>query len=474
MKYLPIIFGIDFNDNIPMLFGSFCKFIYYSHKNNWPLIVQEQYLSSMKKYNNDFLDEVFEINEIKPITDALLSNTESYKITKEETNLVIKEFGNKNIAWINLMNKKSNQLYKILDQKLKIILKKHKDLKAIIVWRHNHTISLIAKKYGLKLIEMELSAVRKRAYEFGLSYFQFSKKYSKEELNKRYNRFMSELSKYKNKLPVLTRKEIQNMILSKDRLNSLKNDEMYDFGIALGLNGDYETLSSNSPKNEDMLKEILKIENPKNILIRKHPLDANYKFKNEEKFNIDNSKSSIDFITKCHRIVSSVSNTNFEAMILGKTCYTLGNMPFARFSYENLNYNDEYVINLYDLNFLVFCYYVPYSLCLEQDYLDFRLSNPSEIDIYMRHYDYIIKKYIQKDCRKSDFADLSIRSKYLRKKCVIDDLNNKLKNMDDERKAVLVSNEELNFQINDMINSKSWKLTEPLRKLTKYISKMKK
>lgn len=49
-------------------------------------------------------------------------------------------------------------------------------------------------------------------------------------------------------------------------------------------------------KNENMLKEMLRIEKTEKILIRKHPLDANYKYNNEEKFNIDDSKSSIEFI----------------------------------------------------------------------------------------------------------------------------------------------------------------------------------
>ena len=223
--------------------------------------------------------------------------------------------------------------------------------------------------------------------------------------------------------------------------------------------------------NEDMLKEILKIENPENILIRKHPLDANYKFDNEEKFSIDNSKSSIEFITKCHKIVSSVSNTNFEAMIFGKTCYTLGNMPFAKFSYKNLNYNDEYVINLFDLNFLIFCYYVPYSLCLNQEYINFRLSNPSEIDIYFKHYNYIMKKYGSN--LNKDIVTTSIRERYIDTKEKIDDLKKSLEQSEIEKKNILISAEELNNQIKSMTNSKSWKLTEPFRKLARYIRREK-
>lgn len=471
IKCLPIVFGIDFNNDIPILFGSFCKFAYYSYVNKWPIIAQEQYFDTFEKYNKDFLKEVFDINEIGQVNDDMLSKLDCYKIDSNQTNKVIEEFHDREKAWISLMNVMSKSLYSTLDLYIEEILKKYKNVKTIIVWRHNHTITLLAKKYKLNVIEMELSAVRKRTYEFGLSYFQFSKKYSDVELNKRYDKFANELSKSKKKIPFLTRKQIQNLILSEDKLKLLKNGEMYDFGIALGLNSDYETISSNSMKNEDMLKEILKIENPENILIRKHPLDANYKFDNEEKFSIDNSKSSIEFITKCHKIVSSVSNTNFEAMIFGKTCYTLGNMPFAKFSYKNLNYNDEYVINLFDLNFLIFCYYVPYSLCLNQEYINFRLSNPSEIDIYFKHYNYIMKKYGSN--LNKDIVTTSIREKYIDTKKKIDDLKKSLEQSEIEKKNILISDEELNNQIKNMTNSKSWKLTEPFRRLARYIRREK-
>ena len=471
IKCLPIVFGIDFNNDIPILFGSFCKFAYYSYVNKWPIIAQEQYFDTFEKYNKDFLKEVFDINEIGQVNDDMLSKLDCYKIDSNQTNKVIEEFHDREKAWISLMNVMSKSLYSTLDLYIEEILKKYKNVKTIIVWRHNHTITLLAKKYKLNVIEMELSAVRKRTYEFGLSYFQYSKKYSDVELNKRYDKFANELSKSKKKIPFLTRKQIQNLILSEDKLKLLKNGEMYDFGIALGLNSDYETISSNSMKNEDMLKEILKIENPENILIRKHPLDANYKFDNEEKFSIDNSKSSIEFITKCHKIVSSVSNTNFEAMIFGKTCYTLGNMPFAKFSYKNLNYNDEYVINLFDLNFLIFCYYVPYSLCLNQEYINFRLSNPSEIDIYFKHYNYIMKKYGSN--LNKDIVTTSIREKYIDTKKKIDDLKKSLEQSEIEKKNILISDEELNNQIKNMTNSKSWKLTEPFRRLARYIRREK-
>ena len=141
MKYIPVTFGIDFNDDIPMLFGSFCKFACYAAKNGWPIIAQEQYFDTLKKYNQKFLEEVYEINEIEVLNDETLNNLDKFIIKKSQTNKVIKEFGNKNDAWIKLMNEKSEELFSILDNKINDILKIYNDIGAIIVWRHNHTVS---------------------------------------------------------------------------------------------------------------------------------------------------------------------------------------------------------------------------------------------------------------------------------------------------------------------------------------------
>ena len=119
MKCIPIIFGIDFNKKIPILFGSFCKFAYYSYVNKWPIIAQEQYFKSFKSYDKSFLKEVYDINEISKIDDNILSSLDSYKISIHQTNHVIEEFFSKEDAWIKLMNKKSIYLYKILDNYVK-------------------------------------------------------------------------------------------------------------------------------------------------------------------------------------------------------------------------------------------------------------------------------------------------------------------------------------------------------------------
>ena len=468
MKSLPIVFGIDVKDDFPIFFGSFYKFAYYCNENNWPILAQEKYYVDPKYYEKKYdinLIQVATINEIPKISKNMFSNIDKYTITTEETNSIIEEYSDIDNAWIKMMNTPNNKLVKLLSLKIMDILKQHPDLKNIIVWRHNESISQVAKKYNLTVIEMELSGVRKPNYNFGLSYFQFSNKYSEKEFNKRYENYQKEIKL--KEFPYLTRKELVSLLISKKEINNIVEEE-YDVGVALGLRNDYETLSTNSITNENILKDLRGFESKNDILIRKHPANYNYNYKYENLYTLDNSVSSIQFVSKCKKIISSVSNIALEAMILGKTSYTLGKMPFVKFCYNNLNYNDEFVISIEDLNFLIFSYYVPYELALSEEYINFRNTNPSEHDIYMYHYNYILSKY---SYSKKNITIFSSRKKFLKNKKEIELKETEINNVNVEKNKIQYERDYYKEQINQILNSKSWELTKPLRTITKLFRK---
>lgn len=473
MKCIPILFGVDVKDDFPIFFGCFYKYLYHCKENNWPILAQEEYYVDPKYYQKNYsidLKIVSKINEIPNISLKMFENVDKYTITNEETNDVLSNYKDKDEAWIKLMNNYDEKLASVLDAKIKRIKSKYKDLSYAIVWRHNETVKSVLKKYDIELIEMELSGVRIPSYNFGLCYFQYSNKYDDKEFNDRHKKFIKETMV--KKVPMLSRKQLINLLLTKKEINNMR-DEEYDVGVALGLKRDYETLSTGSITNEEILEQLSMFEDNSNIIIRKHPANYNYKYKNEEKYIIDNSVSSVQFVSRCRKIISSVSNIGFEAMILGKTTYTLGKMPFKAFGYSSLEYNDEYIINVNDINFLVFGYYAPYDLALKKEYIKFRSGNPSEYDIYMYHYNYIMNKYSINKCYNTSVHDI-----YINRKNIKDNLENKIVKMNKEINVLKedvefleTENNRLKQDIDNIINSKSWKVTKPLRKILGKINK---
>lgn len=101
---------------------------------------------------------------------------------------------------------------------------------------------------------------------------------------------------------------------------------------------------------------------------------------------VDKSLDSIQFIKKCRQIVTINSSTALEAALLGKKVTVFGEASFKMLS----GLDDERQIRE-RLNFLVFGYLIPYSLLFDKDYYNWRLSGPSETEIYLYHYHYYVQ-----------------------------------------------------------------------------------
>ena len=461
MKCVPICFGIDVKDDFPIFFGAFYKFAHYCALNGWPIIAQEEYFEKPTYYEKKFpidLKKIANINEIPNINKIDFDKIDKYSISLEETNKVLSNYKNKDEAWVQIMTEYDDTLFKILDKRISKIVKKYQDLKYIVVWRHNETITKLAKKYNLEMLEMELSGVRKPSYNLGLCYFVHSNKYSRDELDERYEKFIKDIKG--KKLPLLSRNDLISLMVSENELNNMFKEEDHEFGIALGLRNDYDTIATKSIKNEDILKQIVNYRNESNILIRKHPANWEYKYALEDKFDLDKSISSIQFLSRCHKIVSSISNLGVEAMLFGKTSYTLGNMPFSRFCYTDLDFNDEYVISVQDLNFLLFCFFVPYSIALTQEYIDFRAKTKNEYEIYMYHYNYIMKHLKNKKNKEYVLSNNYNYGITKRKQ-----MEERINNFDQEIKKVIDEKNAIQAERDSMLNSRSWKITKPLRRL---------
>ena len=511
--YLPIVFGFEVYNEIPIFIGFFYKFVEQALKYNWTIISQEKYFEDPiiieKKYNYS-IEKCLEIHEVSSMNKEILNKVKKYIIPEEIGNEIINMSGSIDNAWINLMNKEYEALKQYLKATIKTILNKN-EIKAILVWRHNESISAVAKELNISVIEMEFSTIRKNYYNENISYFQFSNKFSNKEFTKRLNNY----KKGKKFKYILTRKEILALFLKKDYLNyivKLEQPEIYDYGVALGLKKDFEAKSMNCMENIDTINFSLNMSNKKNILFRPHPSSESQLPKD---INIDSSENSIEFILKCRRIISCLSNISFEAMLYGKTSYVLGTMPYDVVAIKN-SVEEESVVSLDILNYILFGFYAPYSIMLEKEYLDFRMENPSEFEIYKKHFEYYIeKKCISKKVLnlngtkrfskileglnyynilkqikigKNDFYQENIdnlkkiqiceEKNYILKrelhniKSYNEKLQNELKNIKNRNEILKQQMSETELELNNchetiskILNSKSWKITAPFRKL---------
>lgn len=483
--YVPIIFGYEIYNEIPVFLGFFYKFVTQCLKYNWPIIAQENYfvdpVEIEKKYNYK-IENCFFYHGSNKLTFKDINSLDKYVIPKDVSNEIIKQCGNIDNAWIEIMIKKFDILEKNIYDMLNIIKEKYKmPIKAVLLWRHNETIYQLCKKMNIKVIEMEFSTFRYPFYNERISYFQFENKYSTKEFNNRYNKFLN-LHKKKSNIPILSRKEILSLFLAKENIeyiNRLDDPIIYDIGLAFGLDKDYESKAMKELSNKELYSGFKGLYDENKTLLKFHPSSIHKSIKNS---NIDNSKFSADFILKCRRVASVLSNIGLESMLFGKTSYVLGNMPFRNVCIYDFEYSDE-ITNLLSLNYIVFGFLTPYDLMLDENYLNWRLTFPDEIEIYMKHLNYYLKK------RKIPLKVLKLKGIERLKKMleimgyknvlnlkntnyfkIISELNCKVQNLNKKVNELNYQLDIKNKEIYNLLNSKSWKLTKPIRTIMNVIN----
>jgi hypothetical protein len=103
---------------------------------------------------------------------------------------------------------------------------------------------------------------------------------------------------------------------------------------------------------------------------------------------IDDSPTSTDFILACETILTVSSGIALEAALLGRRVVVLGDSAFvlaADSSFEREPRRRRAADQLRALNFLVFGYLVPLELMFDAEYTRWRLSRPSELEIFRYH-----------------------------------------------------------------------------------------
>lgn len=474
---VPIIFEMS-EEHVPYLW-IFYKYMDFCLKNNYPIIALEEYFSSPDNLKEG-QDSVFKkiengynyLWEFREPTDELLEKLKKYPITKKEENKICKPYKSKLDTLTNLIKERNNDFEKLIQDKIDLIEKESKEkIDVLLTWVWTPSLDYIAKKNNIKLITGELSTYRRNTYNKCLGYFTFGNKYDATRTTEEYNQFKKDIKKYN----MFTRKELLALFLSTDCLKYLKMlsyKPSYEFGIDLGLVNDPFMNTYPKYSNETIIKKCSALVGESRIICRTHPMRPS-----KTKFsNMDKSPNSVEWILKCQRIVTSISNMGYEAMLYGRSSYILGGlMPFVPEAIETLDYLDDHIASIMFLNYTTFAYYVPYQLMFDKDYILWRTKkNPSIKEIYDYNLNYILEKSnLTKDIFKKN-SDARIKTILIKVHGLttkeanefIKELNsNDVERLEEKQKELTNQVNGLREELYNILNSKGWKLLERLRKL---------
>jgi hypothetical protein len=511
--FVPFIFTLDPTDDALYLWY-FYKSLNNAKKNHSPMIAQEVYYTDPDLFRRmgrtEVLDNDAKVNEYDIPCQEDIDKVQKYIIPKELENILIGEAGSYTSAWIRLLKERwpvfEDFIGKLLDD---IIAANEEKIEGIIVLcTHIPSLSYLAEQRGIPVIYLEWGPLRDHTYR-KTGYFDRIGINRENELEKKYLKFREETKT--TPVKQLSRKEILSLFLDvkfMDCINLLDIPPEYEIGIATGGIYDHSNFIYSSFMTDlDLMSFARRSFKNKDILVRTHPgIPTIIKTLPDQ---LDHSATSMHFICRCKRVAVLRSNITFEAMLLGRTTFTLGVSPFTFKSHRTINVSDQEIADLEFVNFVVFAYLIPFEMIDDIEYFRWRLTQPTETEIYNRNLDYylscrgmgrdvlelleterlkrmlavqgfglegrVIDKSTEEMPNKNmDYnygSSLEYNEKLQYVKSKIDIANMRYAQLENRLNVLEDENNELTKKINKIVASPSWKLTYPLRRLRGFYSK---
>ncbi|MBQ2799426.1 MAG: hypothetical protein IJF09_08575 [Ruminiclostridium sp.] len=261
-------------------------------------------------------------------------------------------------------------------------------------------IDTLAEKYGIPVICGGKGPLRS-PYYIETAYFNFGDVYGTDECEHRYNQFMKE---WNEPFEFFTNEELLAIFLDKTYLPYLK---YYDVPPTLEMSvaGTYcvmPTLFSKTMANDiEIIREVQE-KFPGKYLFRPNPADpfeAKYHLPDAV---IDKSAPSLLAILASKRTASMGSNILFDVMLWNRvSCCKTDLFPFGFMCEKTYGAEAEKKAPVSFLNFFCFAYLPPFELAWDIDYIRWRLTNPSEMEIFRYHMEkFLEQKGIDTDCVK--------------------------------------------------------------------------
>ena len=210
---VPFLFNLyEYSKDKPMLLWIFYKYVNFCLKYNMPIIAQEDFFKDPNIY-------------IKNNHSATRTNLMDYNVPKKEdfdriskyiiTNdiLNIKKYSSSQLHFI-LLKKRNKKFEKVITDVIdEIENKENKKISAISTWISFPSLEFICKSRNIKLINYELSSIRKGIFNETLGYFSFNNKYSSKQFKNNYSSLKDV------NLNMLSRSELLSLFLKTDFYN---------------------------------------------------------------------------------------------------------------------------------------------------------------------------------------------------------------------------------------------------------------
>lgn len=295
----------------------------------------------------------------------------------------------------------------------------------------------VARKFSIPVIHFEVGPLRAPVY-LGTGYVDFSGVNGNTEAHSRYLKVADDFQVQ------LTMPELHRFF-AQVPLPENKVTE-FDVGLVMQVEDDSNIIAySHGFNNLSLIAYSQTLCSVDKLLIRAHP-GSRFQLKTGSA-RVDESPNSLEFLYRCQQVLTINSSVGLEGLLLQKPVQVLGDS-----SYSFIADAESESERVNRMAFYLLFYLVPFDLIFDQEYLYFRLSKPSEIEIFNYHMNYYLSEtdtLAGVDEMSRNFGDLvsknikrgnDIRSEMFR---VIDEQN---QSMDNKQQLITSLEEQLQQQ----------------------------
>lgn len=353
------------------------------------MVAHERYFMDVEQFyaqilSREQLKSTAEFLEFDMPEQSDLEKIGKYVISQKFEDDMLTHFESRMDCWTYLLSKEYEPLTDIIDEIFDSIEQDYSEnIEAVLCFYEPISLRRAAERRGIKVIHQEGTTFRTPFYRMA-GYFDFKEGYGRGELEERYYKFKEEI-KDKN-VYLFSAKEICALFMTGQGLSQLHlfdSEPQFELGIgitdySLGVN-----LKSTLINMEEILLEARK----------RYPMDQ---ITTRSRYRVtgcdDDSPSSFHFVLKCKRVAALRSNISFETMLLGRTACIYGDSPFAFMGNKGINDTTDKKVPLDFINYTTFGYFVPWEMLRDVEYIRWRLSMPSELEIYERNMEYYLSQ----------------------------------------------------------------------------------
>lgn len=370
----------------------YLKNLLHCKENGWILITHEYLWKHFEEIQQDITPRLFNDFEMRPFTAEEVKDVEQYFIPDELFEEIEQQAGSRTEMLFQLSSSSNDVLEKTLQSVITKIYSKHPNEKIDGVLYSLETwepVRRVCVNNMIPLIPYSFSSIRKpHGYQQTLYHANINTYlHTSKEAERRYNHYVA-ASIFE---PIFSHRELI-AILGKERtlpLIPLMNAEpKYEMGICTEcFSITPQFFIHDKTTDDDIRFECEKLYKKSQITVRNHALQVDY-------MHLDRSTTHNDpaaWILSCRRLTAARSQIGLKILLWGRTAVIKPDTLGFSFMCEK-DYSSTRKVDLSALNFYLFCYLIPNDLMFSGEYWQWRMTNPTETEIYKRHLDFYIEK----------------------------------------------------------------------------------